>query len=645
MQPDDKSYIEELKKSLYSRTAPEVRTRRKLRFEDKPTEMQTDWEHEDVEKPPVELSQKYEDHHMSFFTKLLIASFIFCVLAVGVGAYLFFNGSNLISANNIAIVISGPVSIPGGEPVSFDVTMVNKNSVELQLVDMSVDFPSGTTDPDNPGRVLTSYRKLVGNISSGGSAHQTVNAIIFGEENLQKEITVTLTYGIKGSSSVFTKTQTYDVLINSSPINVSVSSFKEITSGQEFDLKVDMKSNSKEVLKNVLLKANYPFGFTFISSDLKPLSDNATWKIGDISAGGDKKVIIHGKLTGENTDVRAFHFTVGAASANDPKSIGTQYMAVEDDMTIQKPFISMNIAIDNDTSIGDYVGTFGQNERVEIDWFNNLPDTVSNMTITAKLAGNAYDKTTIRPDAGYFDSANDQIVWSRQTNPDFGAVAAGDSGKVSFSITPTDLGTASGNHVVNPTVTYTVSVLGQRTQENNVSGSLSSIATRNTKISSVVSLSGRVVRTTGPFTNTGLIPPKSEKATTYSVIWDVDNTANAVGSTKVTAKLPPNVKWLSAVSPSSEDIRYDTNTGIITWNVGNVGTYTSATSGRREVAFQVSFTPSVTQVGQSPDLVGQASLVAVDKFTNVELSSQQENLTTRYSTDPGYKNGDEFVAK
>ena len=82
----------------------------------------------------------------SFFTKLLIGSVIFCLIAVGVGAYLFFNGKNLISADNIDVTIDGPVSVPGGEPVSFDIGIINKNNVDLQLVDMTVNFPAGTTN-------------------------------------------------------------------------------------------------------------------------------------------------------------------------------------------------------------------------------------------------------------------------------------------------------------------------------------------------------------------------------------------------------------------------------------------------------------------------------------------------------------------
>ena len=643
MDPNDKSRIEELKKSLYSRATADVRTRRKLRFSDVSSDLKTTFGGLDEEKVATTLNKEYEDHSMSFFTKILIASTLFCIVAVGAGAYLFFNGANLISGNNIDIQINGPVSIAGGDPVSFDVTATNNNNVDLQLVDMSVDFPDGTTDPLNPTQTLKNYQHVIGDMSAGASAHQTVKAIIFGEENMQKEITVTLTYQIKGSSSVFTKQKTYDVLINSSPITVSVSSFSQITSGQEFDLKVDVKSNSAQTLKNLVLKGVYPFGYTFISSTVKPLSDGATWTIGDLPPGGDKVITVHGKLQGSDNDTRIFHFAVGAQSSSDPKLIGTQYMTAEQDMTIQKPFVSLAVSVDGDSSTNDHVGQFNQPEHVEISWTNNLPVSISNLQITAKLSGTAYDKTAVQPDIGYFRSLTNDMVWNQQTNPELATVNAGDSGTVSFTIVPKDLGTAS-HPLVNPIVSFDVSVAADRVQEANAPGTLASVVTRNVRVSSSVSLTGRVVRTNGPFTNTGPIPPKAEQPTTYTIVWTINNSANPVSNAQVTATLPPYVKWLGVSSPSTEALTYDQNSGLVTWNAGNVPAYTDA-SHRKEVAFQISFIPSITQVQQTPTLVNQASLTGVDSFTTAQLQAQQDYLTTRFSTDPSYKTGQETVVQ
>lgn len=644
MQNEDNSRIDELNESLYSRSAPDVRTRRKLRFEDTVTDVKSNWEIPG-EKPenPI-LNKLYEDHSMSFFTKLLIFSGLFCVAAVGIGAYIFFNGANLISANNIDISINGPVSVPGGTPVSFDIIVKNNNNVDLQLVDLSVDFPAGATNPDSPSQELTTYRELLGDIAVGQSAHKIVRAIIFGEENLQKQITVDVTYNVKGSSSSFTKKKIYDILINSSPIVLTVSSFTEITSGQEFDLKIDVKSNSLEVLKNVLVSGSYPFGFTFLSSDLKTLAGNATWRIGDIPPGGHKIITVHGKLIGEDTDTRVFRFAVGAQSSKNLNTIGTEYMAATQEIAIQKPFVTVGIAIDGDSTMNDAMGEFNQPAQVEISWFNNLSQAISDAEITVKLSGTAYDKTLIQPGTGYFRSGTDDLIWNQQTTPGLASLGAGENGMVRFTITPRNL-SVPGRLVINPTLTFSASVSGKRTQETGVAGTLTAIANRNFKVGTNVSLSGRVLRTIGPFTNTGPIPPKAETPTTYTINWTIDNTANIVNNAQVTAKIPPYVKWTGQTSPATEDISINRDSGLITWNAGTIDTYTVYSSRKKEVYFQVSIEPSVNQIGSVPTIIGDAVLTGTDGFTGDTVNSSQGYMMTRFSTDPAYKDGQDTVLK
>lgn len=641
MSSEDKSYIDELKKSLYSRTVPDVQSRRRMDYEEDNATVPSDWANiPAVEEKPVVLNTEYKNDKMSFFAKLFVGSAIFCVLVVGIGAYLFFKGTNLISADNISIDINGPVSIPGGEVVSFDITAKNNNKIDLELVDLTVDFPAGTTDPQNPSQTLKRYRKLLGNIPVDGIAKDSVQAIIFGEENLQKQIMVSITYSVKGSTSVFTKTKSYDVLVNSSPIRVDIATLKEVTSGQEFDIKVDLSSNSKENLKGILFEAVYPFGFNFVSSTQNPVSGKNVWNIGDIPVGGKRSFTIRGTLAGEDYDLRAFHFNVGAKGDN-PVKIATPYLTLDREINIQKPFVSLVIDIGGDDQAKDYIGHFDRNANVDINWFNNLSTIVSNMKIVAKLEGSAYDNTTVRPDGGYFDSSNNTITWSQQTNSELSSVGPGDSGKVSFNFVPKDFG-QGGKTVTNPKIVITASVSGNRTQETNVPLSVTASTKRNIIIPSSVDLSARITRSSGPFQNAGFVPPKVDNPTTYTVVWSVSNTTNSIRDVEVKATLPPYVKWLGNTSPSDESIVYDENSGLVTWNAGSIDA-NRVSSERKEVVFQISFTPSIIQVGSSPILVNQAKLTGIDNFTNSKVESNQDSLSTRYSTDPIYKQGDETV--
>ncbi|MES3031535.1 MAG: hypothetical protein V4697_03965 [Patescibacteria group bacterium] len=643
MDQGDKSRIDELKKSLYSRSTPDVRTKRRLHWTKDDTDVKTDWEHEEEPREPVVLNKYYNDNSMSFFTKLLVGSIIFFVFAVGIGALLLFKGSNLVSANNIDISINGPVSVAGGEPVAFDVQVLNKNNIKLETVDLAVEFPAGTTDVVDTTKELKTLRELIPDIEPGGTGTKNIQAIVYGEENSKKIIKVSVEYRVKGSNAVFQKEKTFEVLISSSPITLSIESISEITSNQQFEMTVVMTSNSQEVIKNLLLKAVYPFGFNFVSSNIKPLSDNSTWRIGDIPPGGKKTITITGNLEGQDDEIRAFRFVTGAQSTKNDKVIGTEYVAISQEIGIKKPFITVNISLDDDASGRDYIGAFNAPIKVDVAWFNNLDTPILNGEIVAQLSGNAFDKSSVNPEQGLYKSAQNQIVWNSITTPSLGDIPAGGEGRVSFTITPKNLGTEA-KPITNPNLSVEVSVKGNRTSENNVPEAISSSAKRSVRVASNIALGGRVVRSTGPFPNLAPVPPKAEKETTYTVIWTIDNTSSAATGAEVRASLPAHVKWMGKIDPANESLTYNAVDGQLVWKIGSVDTYSSSAN-RKQVAFQVGLTPSVSQIGQVPVLVNSAVLTAQDSFTGKALQSTLGSLTTRFSTDSTFKDGDERVAQ
>ncbi len=644
MNPDDSSKIERLKKSLYSRTAPDVRSKRRFRFNPLTPTIATDWEHESENSEEVVLNKKYEDHTMSFLTKLLIGSILFFIAALGIGAYLVFNGSNIVSANNIDILVNGPLSVAGGDPVSFDIQISNKNNVKLETVDLSIDFPSGTVDPDDTTKSLTNFRQLISDIEPGGMGQKTIRAVLYGEENTKKNIEITVEYRVKNSNAVYQKKKTFDVLMSSSPITLSVDSYKEVTAGQEFEMEVSMKSNSKEVIKNILFKAVYPFGFNFISSDIKPLADNATWKVGDIPPGGKKVIKIKGKLEGQDDETRVFRFVIGSSSVRNDKVIGTEYITSTQDVTIKKPFISVGVEIDGEETAEDQIVEFNKSVPVKVTWFNNLDTSVLDGEIRVKLSGSALDKGSIDAGEGLYRASTNEIVWDSKTTPELSNIGAGESGNIRFTLVPRDLSNSS-QLVLNPSIDLSVGVKGNRSSENNVSEVISTSAVRKMKVSSALGLTAQVLRNGGAFENTGPIPPKVDQMTTYTVVWTVDNSSNVVSNMEISSSLPAYAKWMGKISPSSEDISYNSVDGQIVWKTGNVGTYTAQNSKRRQVSFQVGITPSLTHVGNALDITKQTEYRARDEYTGETLSGRVEPLSTRFSTDQTYKDGDEKVVQ
>ena len=58
---------------------------------------------------------------------------------------------------------------------------------------------------------------------------------------------------------------------------------KNVTAGQEFEIIIEIFSNSYRIVKDFLLEADYPFGFDFKDSNIKPSYRDNIWNFGDIA--------------------------------------------------------------------------------------------------------------------------------------------------------------------------------------------------------------------------------------------------------------------------------------------------------------------------------------------------------------------------
>jgi hypothetical protein len=196
----------------------------------------------------------------------------------------------------------------------------------------------------------------------------------------------------------------------------------------------------------------------------------------------------------------------------------------------------------------------------------------------------------------------------------------------------------------NSEITIDVSVKGRR-EDANVPEEVLSSDSKKVRLISGFALTPSVMYSTGPFTNSGPIPPKADTETTYTVSWILTNSINDVGNAVVSTTLPSYVKWVGKLSPQDENITYDQNSRTVTWNAGLVGSGSGYSGAAKQAAFQISFLPSLSQAGQVPNLTGEMTLTGDDRHANVSLRSTKAALTTRLNMDPAYKRGDETVVR
>jgi hypothetical protein len=643
MYEDPKSKISLLEKVLDSREDRVFKKTKRHELHDRPSDVSQEWddtEFKDSEEPSVSdnqmLTSSGKTRENSLSMKILVGSIIFFVIALLVVAINFLGRGNLISGNNIEVTVKAPVSVAGGEVLPFEIEIKNNNNITLTGADLGVTFPAGTREALDNSKLANRVQTYIGDILPGQSIKKNMSVILFGSENEKKDINIVLEYKVTGSNSLFTKNKKVPVLISSAPVNVVVTGPSEINTNQKVDFNIEITSNSPSVLKDLLLKVEYPFGFSFISSDPKTFSKNNLWLIGDLEPGAKRTIKLSGSISGQEGEERGFNFSLGSQSKNDDLLIDVPFASSFSSVTIRRPFVSADMYF-NGVDTAEYVSRAGAEIETIIKWKNNLSYEVTDVVFVVTINGNSVDKSSVQVDDGLYRSIENTIIFNKTTDKQLASLEPGEEGESKFSFKSFGINSVTGSGLINPTIIVDVSVGGKKIAYDGVTENVFFSDSRKVKITSNPQLFAKALYYVGPFQNTGPVPPKAEKETTYTITWTVTNPLNALSGARVSAVLPPYIKWLSAVSPQKEKVDYDPNTGSVIWSIGNIPAGAGIVSSAKEVSFQVSFMPSVDQIGTIPNLVRDAVLDARDNFTMTNVSASFPVLNTRLSNDPYFK--------
>jgi len=636
---ENTSRIRDLKRKLYSRNR-DVLKGRKRRSTLHPTSYTAtqNWKTKAPKKSIAQHLNKLSPK-VSFFKKFLIFSIIFFVAALSFAIFVFYGGSNTISTSNVDIAILGSTFAAGGEELNLQVEITNRNNIPLEFSDLLIEYPRGSSDGE-----WERDRKSLGTIRAGGTSSQNFSVILFGKEGSTKEIKITLEYRIKGSNAIFVKEEIYPITVSSSPISLSIDAPLEASSNQEITLNITSTLNASEIAEDIRLKIEYPSGFQFKSASPAPLLGNNIWDLGDLAPGVRKNILIRGELFGQDKEERSFRIYSGAGDQNDRSKIKVVYNSLLHTITIKRPFIEVKLLIDGKDQ-EEYAVNSESKIKARIKWSNNLSIRVQNVEISASLTGNAINKRSILTPTGFYSSSKDKIIWDKSTSSSFLSIEPGEKGEVSFEFSSLPLFTNTQSLISNPTVVIEVSIKGQHPTEGNIFTEVNNFETKTIKINSDFQLAVKGLYYSGPFINSGPIPPTAGEKTTYTIVWTIANSANKISRAEARASLPIYINWLGSVSPATEGVFYEEVSREVTWSIDSVKEGTGLSGETREIAFQVELLPSLSQIGSIPQLLGDTTLTGRDIFTDTFLLSTRNSVSTRLSSDSNFISGDDKVVE
>ena len=408
----DQDRIESLRKRLYERGRSAESTP-KHTLSDTPTEVSRTWANAPTSKkvdtvrtatpvpePAVAASQPADnifttpkpDTSMApkkkkrgYRLKLLLAGVIFFVSAVTISSFILIMGKPTISGENITVSVTAPFTIGGGEVLPVQVGVTNDNTVPIESATLIVEYPLGTKSANDERNELFVERLTLDTVASGQTVNVPLRAVVFGEENDEKDIKVSIEYRVSGSNATFFKEATpLRFKISSSPIIVSADALKKVSSGQETEIELTITSNAQTALSEVLIKAEYPLGFDFTSSTPEPDGARNVWVISDLDPEESTTITITGIVVGKETDEYAINFTVGVPNERDSFAMASVFATAQTQFEIEQPFLDIDLEVAGVIN-SEVVIEPGQQTGGAIEIMNTLDDTLYDIEVEVQL--------------------------------------------------------------------------------------------------------------------------------------------------------------------------------------------------------------------------------------------------------------------
>ena len=626
----EKGKVERLRRAMYSRLlADKFKNKDRRELEEHPEIVGEDWVHPETGLSGSTVAPRGITAIRSFLHWMLMAAVLFFVGSILFFAYYFTFGSGSLSASvaNIDLIVSAPPQVAGGEPTEIQVSITNRNRVPLELSQLVVTYPDGTRSVNDLLTPLPSVRQDLQTIQPGETKQGVLNAIFSGQAGEHKDVKVELEYRLSGSSAIFVASRQYGLLFGTSPLTVTVEGNTSAISGQPVSMTATVVSNAHTTVRDVILRTDFPFGFSFKSAEPAPV-EKGVWKLGDIGPGQKKSVVIDGIILGETGDDKVFNFTAGGRTSASSTAINTQFAENPFHVSIAEPFLGLSLSI-NRSSTKNVVLAPGDIVSVILNYVNNLPTQVTDAVIVARLSGVEVDGSTVQSADGFYRSTDNVMLWDKTTTDGrLGLISAGQKGSLAFSFKVPE--TIALKDISNPYIDISVNAKGNRLSEAGVPQNLQSATIEHIALASELQLSAQGLYFQNPFGSVGSLPPQAGKETNYAIVFTVKNTTNKITGAKVTAVIPPYVRWLGSHAPAQEKLSFNQNSSTFTWDIGDIEPGVGLGDAvPRQIAISIGFNPSTSQVGEQPILLQGITLTGIDDSTkaNIVLTTRPEVTT------------------
>ncbi|MDO8664856.1 MAG: hypothetical protein Q7K44_04950 [Candidatus Liptonbacteria bacterium] len=568
-----------------------------------------------------------ENSSMSTFAK--VAIFFIFVAAIFSSAYYYFFMRP--AGANVAIEFSvNPDQVFAGNPFILTIPVSNFSDQVLKNVRLSIYLPDKISylDGSSDQRIV---EKNIGDIGPGSvNSNNDFKLLALGDVQTLRHIEAKLAYQLAASTADFESKSGVDISVGQQAVDLSFDLPQGVFGGSSFDMTVKYQNNSgRDFSDDVLLKMDYPSGFQFVKSSIAPTSGNNTqWNLGKLPKGANGSLTLTGSIVGAGQSSFDFHGAVSTGFNGKTFTIAEQTGSV----SISASPLSISPSVNGST---DYVARAGDRLIYNFHYKNDSSEVFQNIIIKASLSGEMFDFSSLRTDAA-FDPIRNTFAWMTANAPVLAKLSPGEEGTVSIELNLKKDFPIRRISDKNYSLKLQVEINSPTVPSGTAASKTVSVADMETKVAGKIAIGAKAFwrDASSGILNNGPYPPRVNQPTKYTVHWLLTNYSTDVSGIQTSAFLQSGAKW-TGVTKSNIDNQpsYDSSTGKVTWDVGNLMATKGVISQQPEAIFQVEVTPAENQLNQLITFLSDTSVTGQDNFTGIQLSDTGQALTTALPDD------------
>lgn len=542
-------------------------------------------------------------------SKKAIFLILLIVVIVGFFTYIIYMGS-MFSKEILKLEIMGPDSAKTGEEIEYTVKYKNNGNFVLEQPKLIFEMPENSLTEDGKTRITQNLK----DIYPGDQELIRFKTRLLGKDNDLKTAKASLTYVPKNITAPYESDTSFTTKIETTPITLDFDLPSKLEKGKEAQYSINYFSNIDYPLENLSIKVEPISGFDFVSSVPSSL-DNLEWKLQTLNKSQGGRITIKGKMNADANQTLIFSAKLGVR-------VNGNFVVIKEataDVQSIQPLLFISQQVNGSSN---YVASPGETLRYQVFFRNIGSSPFDNLFIIVRLDGSALDMSTIQAEGGQIQPNDNMIVWDSKQTSQLRHLDVQQESEVDFNVkvksnwVPTN---QDGNDTL---ITNEVNI-SQISQKFTI------------KVNSGLVISQRAYYKDQGILNSGPIPPKVGKATTYTITWDIKNYFSDTKNVKVKAVLPQNISLTGQILPQDQlsSFSFDSASREIVWSAGDILAGTGVNGDPVSLSFQVSLTPSALQKGATAPLIGEVNISGENQFTGTVITAKDSAVNTSLPDD------------